>query len=259
MSKQGLIKTREEIKIIAEGGQILARVLRGAASLVRPGISTAALDAYAEAEIRALRAVPSFKRYRVGDLVYPASLCVSVNDVVVHGIPSEGQLLQEGDLVKLDLGVRYRELFTDAALTVAVGKVSMAARKLMEVTEKALDSAIFEARPGNKVGDVSAVIQATAEKNGFAVIRDLVGHGVGYAVHEPPNIPCFGKKGVGEKLVPGMVLAIEPMVVTGGWQIKTDPDGWTVRTRDGSLAAHFEHTVAITEEGAKILTQLNSE
>ena len=258
MTKSGMIKTPAEIRLIAEGGQILAKTLKGAAERVKPGISTASLDAYAEAEIRGLGGVPSFKRYQIGNSVYPASLCVSVNDVVVHGIPSPSQILKEGDLVSLDLGVRYRELFTDAALTVAVGNISKEARKLMEVTEESLALAIAEARPGQKVGDISAAIQTIAEQNGFDVIRDLVGHGVGYAVHEEPNIPCFGKRGTGPTLVPGMVLAIEPMVVAGKWRVTIDPDGWTVRTADGSLAAHFEHTIVITEEGARVLTEVDS-
>lgn len=253
---QEFIKTPEEIKIIEEGGRILANILESAKNMVRPGISTASLDAFAENEAHRLGAVPSFKKYKIGSLSYPASLCTSLNDVVVHGIPSSGCILKEGDLLKLDFGIKYKNLFTDSALTVPVGRVSKEAEKLMCVTSRSLDDAIAAACPGGTIGDIGYAIQTIVEKEGFSVVRDLVGHGVGYAVHEEPSVPCFGRKGKGVKLEPGMVLAIEPMVIMGSsHKVITDPDGWTVRSSDGSLAAHFEHTIVITEDGSRILTK----
>lgn len=248
-----LVKTQAEIEIIAQGGAILARALGAAASAVRPGVRTDELNRIAEEEILRAGAEPSFKGYGQDKNRFPAALCTSVNSVVVHGVPG-GEVLKEGDIVGLDLGVKYKNLYSDAAVTVPVGKISAEAAKLVRVTERALDAAIAEARAGNKIGDISAAIQKTAEEEGMNVVRELIGHGVGYAVHEDPAVPCYGRPGTGPLLQVGMVLAIEPMVVLGGYKVECAPGTWPFLTVDGSLAAHFEHTIAITGEGPRILT-----
>ncbi len=252
--KHGLIKTSEEINTIAEGGVILHNILQQTAALVKPGISTAELNDYAEKMIYDAGGRPSFKGYGGKKNPFPAGLCTSVNDEVVHGIPSKNVILKTGDIVGLDIGMEYKELYTDHAVTVAVGEASAQAKKLMEITKKCLSLAIKEAAPGKKTGDIGYIIQKTAEDAGFSVIRDLVGHGVGYDVHEEPSVPCYGKKNTGDLLKPGMVIAIEPMLATGEYYLSVDPDGWTIRTADGGLSAHFEHTLAITEKGSRILT-----
>lgn len=252
--KKGLVKTDEEIEIIAEGGKILRDILYGAAALVKPGVSSAGLNDFAESEIYKAVGRPSFKGYGTKKNPYPAGLCTSVNDVIVHGIPSRNAILKSGDIVGLDIGMEYKSLYTDTAITVAVGQISDVAKKLLETTKKCLDAAIKQAKAGNKIGDISHAMQSTAEAAGFSVVRDLVGHGVGYDVHEDPSVPCFGKKGTGELLREGMVLAIEPMLCEHEYFVKMDGDGWTIRTADGGLSAHFEHTVAITKNGARILT-----
>src|SRR3989344_3669515 len=231
---QMTLKTDAEIEIIAAGGRILANALRATAALVRPGVSTLELDSAAELEIRKAGGEPSFKGYGKGKDKFPFALCTSVNQVIVHGTPSAKDVLKEGDIIGLDLGGRYKGLYTDAAITVPVGRVSAAAQKLLRVTEEALELAIGEARVGNRIGDISAAIQRTA-------------------VHEEPAVPCFGKAGEGLPLEAGMVLAIEPMVTEGDYHLVTEA-GWPVETRDKSLGAHFEHTVAITPEGPRILT-----
>ena len=254
--KTGLIKTEEEIRALAEGGRILADVLRETAAHVKPGISTFELNEFAEKKIREHGALPSFKGYQGIKRPFPAGLCTSVNNVVVHGIPKRNEMLKEGDIIGLDCGVIYKKLFTDAAITVPVGRAGELAQKLMETTRLALENAIHAAIPGGTIGDIGYAIQNTVEKRGFSVVRDLIGHGVGYAVHEEPAVPCFGRPGTGVMLEAGMVLAIEPMVNAGDFRVVfDDEDGWTVRTADGSLSAHFEHTVAITENGAVILTE----
>lgn len=247
-------KLSSEIKIIAEGGKILGDILNRSAALVKPGISTAELNVFAETEIQKIGGRPSFIGYGPKNNPFPAGLCVSVNDVVVHGIPMENHILQEGDIVGLDIGMEYKRFFTDTAVTVPVGKIDPVAEQLIQVTKKCLSEAIKVARPGNRTGDIGNTIQMIAETAGFSVVRDLVGHGVGYAVHEDPSVPCYGRKGTGTELVPNMVIAIEPMVCQGKYKIYFDKDGWTIRTVDGGLAAHFEHTIAITEYGAKVLT-----
>lgn len=252
--KKGQIKSKEEIELIAEGGKLLRDVLHRTAKLVRPGVSTLELSDFAEREILALGGVPSFVGYGPKGNEYRHALCTSVNDVVVHGIPSKKVVLTEGDIVGLDIGMVYQELFTDTAITVPVGKISGLADKLIKTAKQALDNAIAKAVVGNYIGDIAHATQATAEKQGFTVIHDLVGHGVGYAVHEDPAVPNFGKPGTGPKLLPGMVIAIEPMVCQGDYHIYFDDDGWTIRTEDGLLAAHFEHTIAITEKGPRVLT-----
>lgn len=250
----GNFKTPAEIEILAQGGRILARALKRVASAVRPGVSTWELNQLAEEEIIRAGAEPSFKNY--GNKPFPAALCTSVNEVIVHGAPSKDQILNKGDIVGLDLGVKYRGLYTDAAVTVGVGEISPAARKLLTVCKRALEMAIAAARAGGRVGDISWTIQTTAEKEGFNVVRDLVGHGVGYAVHEEPPIPCYGRKGSGEILRAGMVLAIEPMLTAGDYRLVTLADGWGIKTKDGSLTAHFEHTVAVTPAGPLVLTEV---
>lgn len=251
--RKGLIKTDEEIQTIAAGGRILHDILYGAAALVKPGISTGELNQFAEDAIIKTGGRPSFKNYGPKKNPFPAGLCTSVNDVVVHGIPS-GAILKSGDIIGLDIGMEYKGLYTDTAITVAVGGVSETAKKLIEITKKSLDAGLAQAKAGNKIGDIGFAIQSTAEAAGFGVVRDLVGHGVGYDVHEDPMVPCYGKKGTGEVLREGMVLAIEPMLCEHEYFIKMDADGWTIRTADGGLSAHFEHTVAITKNGARILT-----
>lgn len=252
--KKSYVKKPEEIKLIAEGGKILGDILKRTASLVRPGISTLDLNDYAEAEMRKAGGRPSFIGYGTRKNPFPAGLCTSINDAVVHGVPSSKDILQEGDIVGLDIGMQYKGFYTDTAVTVPVGKVSSLAQRLIEVTKKSLAAAIAQAKPGNKIGDIGFAAQSVGEDAGFSMVRDLVGHGVGYAVHEDPAIPNYGKKGTGEELVEGMVIAIEPMVCEKKPHVYFDTDGWTIRTHDGGLAAHFEHTVVITSKGAKILT-----
>ena len=245
--KKGLIKTPEEIETIAEGGRILHDILLQTAGLAKPGISTWQLNEFAEKEIEKAGGRPSFKNYWPKKNAFPAGLCTSVNDVVVHGIPSQEEILKSGDIIGLDIGMEYKGLYTDTAITVGVGTISTTAQKLM-------DSTIKLAKAGARIGDLSYAMQSTAEAAGFSAVRDLVGHGVGYDVHEDPPVPCFGKKGTGELLREGMVLAIEPMLCEQEYFVTVDPDGWTIRTADGGLSAHFEHTIAITKNGARILT-----
>lgn len=251
---KGLIKAPGEIQKIAEGGKLLHRILEATAALVKPGISTWELNKFAEAEIVKIGGRPSFKGYGPKKNPFPAGLCTSINDVVVHGIPSKTDLLSEGDIVSLDIGMEYKSFYTDHAVTVPVGRVSKEAQRLMAVTQEALQKAIKEAKAGSTTGDIGYIIQTTAEQAGFFVVRDLVGHGVGYDVHEDPAVPCYGKRGQGVKLKSGMVLAIEPMVCERDYHVSFDPDGWTIRTLEGGLAAHFEHTITITEYGSVVLT-----
>jgi methionyl aminopeptidase len=250
-----IIKSDAEIAIMREAGRITAKVLKILASNVKPGIRTEELDAIAEKEAKSLGAIPSFKGYKG----YPASLCVSVNDEIVHGIPGKKVLL-DGDIVSLDFGVIYKGFQGDAARTVAVGNVSAEARKLMEVTEGALKAGIKTACKGNRLGDVSAAIEEYAESYGYSVVREYTGHGIGRNMHEDPQIPNTTKsflgmmRGTGPILKKGMTLAIEPMVNIGGWETKVDDNGWTVRTRDGSLSAHFEDTIVIMDGKPEVLT-----
>lgn len=251
---KGQIKTPSEIETIAEGGKILHDILLKTAELVKPGISTWDLNIFAELMIEKAGGYPSFKNYGRKKNPFPAGLCTSVNNEVVHGIPSQRVILKNGDIVGLDIGMEYKKLFTDTAITVGVGEITETAKKLSEITKKCLSLGIAQVRPGAKIGDIGFAIQTFAEKSGFSVVRDLVGHGVGYAVHEDPSIPCFGKKNTGETLREGMVIAIEPMLCEHEYFLKVDADGWTIRTSDGGLSAHFEHTLAVTKNGARILT-----
>ena len=244
------IKTQEEIEIIAEGGKILATTLKELAKMVKPGITTSELDRAAEALILSAGAKPAFKGY-VG---FPYALCASVNENIVHGFPSN-YVLKEGDLLKLDLGVLYKGFNTDSAITVAVGGISFEAKRLINVTKKSLRLGVKKAKIGNTIGDIGNTIQRFVEDQGFGVIRDLCGHGIGKTVHEDPKVPNFGKRQSGEKLVEGMVICIEPMVTMGDYKLRQSDDGYGYATHDNSLSAHFEHTIAITKLGPKILTE----
>lgn len=257
------LKTPEEIAIIHEGGKILARILDRVIAAVKPGVSTGELNVLAEKSMREAGAVPAFQGYGAkidkrgrAQGGFPAVLCTSTNDGVVHCVPSHEHILQDGDIISLDIGIRYKGLFTDMARTVGVGAVSTQAKQLMRITKESLDFGIKQAKPGNTVGHIGEAVQKFVEKNGFSVVRDLVGHGVGHEVHEEPRVPNFGIAGAGEKLVPGMVIAIEPMVNEGDFKIKMLSDGWSMVTRDGKLSAHFEDTIAITDKGPIILTRI---
>lgn len=245
-----IVKSREEIAIMRQAGRIVAEVLAMLRERVRPGMTTKDLDALAEKEIRARKATPSFKGYRG----YPACICVSVNDQVVHGIPGPRVLL-EGDIVSIDAGAIYQGFQADAALTLGLGPVSDEGRVLIEATEGAMMAGIAAAREGARLGDISAAVQQYVEERGFSVVREYVGHGIGREMHEEPQVPNFGLPGRGMLLRRGMALAIEPMVNLGDWRTKVGADGWTVSTLDGSLSAHFEHSIAITEGEAEIMTR----
>jgi methionyl aminopeptidase len=244
------IRSRDEIARIREACRVVHDILRELAAAAVPGTTTADLDRLAEARTRDRGAEPAFLGYHG----YPASVCISVNDEVVHGIPSPRRVLQEGDIVGLDFGVVLGGWYGDSAITVPVGRVAPLAERLLEVTAGALAAAVDAARPDRRVGDVGAAVQAHVEPRGFSVVRDFVGHGIGRRLHEPPQVPNFGVPGTGARLRPGMVLALEPMVNAGRFEVETLDDGWTAVTQDGSLSAHFEHTVAITEDGPEILT-----
>ncbi len=247
-----IIKHQEEILKARESSQIVAEALTLLKEKIKPGVTTRELDKLAEGVAKKRGAKSAFKGYRG----YPFALCTSVNEEVVHGMPSD-RILQEGDIVGLDFGVYYQGFYGDSAITVPVGKVSQSVKRLLEVTEQSLYAAIEQARDGNRLGDISGTVQETAEAGGFSVVRDFVGHGIGKNLHEDPQIPNFGKKGRGIELKNGMILAIEPMVNIGKYSVKVLSDGWTVVTQDGSLSAHFEHTIAITENGPLILSKLN--
>lgn len=251
---KGQIKTQAEIETIARGGLILHDILRKTAAMVEPGITTFRLNEYAEQAIYDAGGRPSFKGYGPKKNPFPAALCTSVNTEVVHGIPSKSVILKEGDIVGLDIGMEYEGLYTDTAITVGVGKISSRAQLLLDTTEKCLNLAIKHAKNGARIGDIGAIIQTTAEAAGFSVVRDLVGHGVGYDVHEEPSVPCYGKKGTGARLMEGMVLAIEPMLCEHEHFLDFHNDGWTITTHDGGLSAHFEHTLAVGKNGGRILT-----
>jgi len=250
------IKTKEEIDRMREGGKILAKILKEARREVKPGITTKELDILAEKKILQAGGKPSFKGYQdAKGNIFPTALCTSVNEELVHGIPSSKRILKEGDIIGLDLGMVYKGMYTDAACTVGVGKISLKAQKLIDVAEGALEVAIKTIKPEITLGDLGYAIQSFVEKEGFSVVRQLVGHGVGKAVHEDPQIPNFGKPGKGLELKEGMTLAIEPMVSAGDWKVNFSKNGWTAVMADGSLSSHFEHTVAITQSGVKVLTR----
>lgn len=245
------VKSVREIETMAAAGRILAETLALLTSRVEPGVSTADLDAVAEEFIRSHPgARPSFK----GLYGFPASLCTSINDEIVHGIPSARRVLREGDIISIDCGVWLDGMHADAATTVAVGEVAGDVQRLLEVTREALEAGIRAAVAGNHVGDIGYAVQNVAERAGFSVVRELVGHGIGSSFHEEPQVPNYGKPKRGPRLVPGMTIAIEPMVSMGRPEIRTLADKWTVVTADGSLAAHFEHTIVIDRRGPRILT-----
>jgi methionyl aminopeptidase len=243
------LKGPEEIALMRQAGRAVAEVLAILRREIRPGLMLKRLDDIVRREFAKRKVVPTFLHYND----YPARVCVSVNDEVVHGIPDR-RVLQEGDIVSIDLGATYKGFVGDAAITVGVGRISPEAERLVRVTEEALWQGIKAAKAGARLGQISAAIQTHAEGNGFSVVREYVGHGVGRSMHEEPQVPNFGPPDRGPLLQKGMTLALEPMVTAGNWQTKKDSDGWTVRTADGSLAAHFEHTIAITEGEAQVLT-----
>lgn len=243
------IKTQAEIEAMRRAGKILAQILRELCGMTRPGITTKDLDTAAEALMKKINVLPSFKGYRG----YPAVICTNVNEVVVHGIPDDRKL-KEGDIISIDGGVVVDGFHSDAAITVGVGKISDEARKFIQTTKEALQLGIAQAKPGKKTGDIGFAVQRHMEKHGYSVSRDFVGHGIGRRLHEPPEVPNFGPRGKGALLVPGMTIAIEPIVMTGQRYTKILEDGWTVVTKDGSLGGQEEHTILITPEGNEILT-----
>ncbi len=247
-------KSKEEIEILAEGGHKLAEILKELVKKCDVGVTAKELDDHAENRIKAAGGTPSFKGFGSAGQEFPNAICVSPNSMVVHGIPYKELEFKNGDLIGVDIGMKYKGLFTDHAVTVAVGDASEEDQKLLDVTRQCLDIGIKESRVGNKLGDIGYAVQAYAEKQGYGVVRRLTGHAVGYDVHEEPRIPNYGKSGTGEELVEGAVLAIEPMIVLGGHDIKTSDDGWGVETADGTMSAHFEHTIAVTKDGPRILT-----
>ena len=247
-----ILKQTDEIAKARTSNKIVAEVLSLLREIVKPGMTTRELDKIAEGVTERRGAKAAFKGYRG----YPFSLCTSVNEEVVHGMPSD-RILVEGDIIGLDFGIYHQGLYGDAAITVPVGQVSDQATRLMQVTEQSLYAAIDQVCCGNRLGDVSSAVQGTVETAGYSVVRDFVGHGIGKSLHEDPQIPNFGKRGRGIELKKGMVLAIEPMVNAGKYKVKVLADGWTVVTEDGSLSAHFEHSVAITDNGPEILSKLS--
>jgi methionyl aminopeptidase len=258
--RNGIVKKPEEIEMIKRGGVLLSRVLGKVARRVAPGVTTAELDDLAEKEILKAGGKPAFKGYRINGvkMAYNSTVCTSINDEVVHGLAHPGRALKEGDIIGLDIGMQYPAtdgFFTDMAMTVAVGKISSPAAKLMKVTRECLERAIAVVRVGAKISDIGKAVQSHAEGNGYGVVRDLVGHGVGYAVHEEPRVPNYVDSDTRDMILKeGMVLAIEPMINAGTWEVETLDDGWTVKTADGSLSAHFENTIAVTKDGCEILT-----
>jgi methionyl aminopeptidase len=246
-----ILKSPQEIEKMRRSNQIVAEILAEMKTSARPGVTTRELDELAEALLAKLKAHSAFKGYNG----YPAALCTSVNEEVVHGIPSN-RVLKEGDILSLDFGAIYDGFYGDAAITLPIGSISTEAEQLLRVTEEALYLAIDKARPENRLMDISAAIQRHVESHGFSVVRDFVGHGIGKHLHEKPQVPNFGIPGRGVRLKPGMTLAIEPMINAGGCEVMIREDGWTAVTKDGSLSAHFEHSVAVTENGPAILSKL---
>jgi methionyl aminopeptidase len=243
-----VLKTSGEIDLMDEANRIVHRVLDEVGARVVPGATTRELNAAAERVIRAAGGAPAFLHYRG----FPATLCIALNDVIVHGIPNDNPLV-EGDIVGVDCGVMYKGYYGDAARTFAVGRVKPEAEQLLQVTREALLLAVEQVGPGAHLGDIGFAVQSHAERHGFSVVRNFSGHGIGTSLHEEPEVPNFGKPGKDKRLKPGMVLAIEPMVNAGSDKVRMDPDGWTARTEDGSLSAHFEFSVAVTPHGSRVL------
>ena len=257
MSKNKInLKSKSEIKLMRESGKILAGILELLSSKVKPGISGDELEKIAEREVKKYKVIPSFKNYVISKTIipFPSIICLSINDEIVHGFPFK-KIIKEGDIVSIDAGVKYKGFHSDSAVTIGAGKISEKAQKLIDVTKKSLFKGIEQVKAGNRIGDIGFAVQKYAEENGFSVVKNLVGHGVGRSIHEPPEVPNFGNKNKGLKLIPGMTFAIEPMLNEGNYYIKCDKDGWTIRTSDGKLSAHFEHTVAVMEDGCEILTR----
>lgn len=244
------LKSAKEIELMRKAGKAVAQVLDEVGALVKPGVTTQELDAFAEQRCREIGVQPAFKGYRG----FPASFCTSINDEVVHGIPSKSRVLKEGDIIGIDFGVIYEGWYGDSARTFGVGKITEKAQQLIEVTQKSLLLGIEQCREGNHLFDIGYAIEKYVEGFGYSVVREFVGHGIGRALHEDPQVPNYGPKGKGIPLKTGMVLAIEPMINAGGPEVRVKNDGWTAITVDHSLSAHFEHTVAITERGPEILT-----
>jgi len=244
-----VLKTSGEIDLMAEANRIVLEVIAAVGERIAPGVSTAELDHLAYDLIHQAGAAPAFLNYRG----YPATLCTSVNDVIVHGIPSEHLHLEEGDIISIDCGALYEGYYGDAAKTFTVGAVVPEATKLLETTRQSLEMGLEQVRPGAHLSDIGHAVQSYVEPRGFSVVREFVGHGIGTHLHEEPQVPNYGDPGRGMRLKAGMVLAIEPMVNAGGPQVKIDADGWTARTADGSLSAHFEYSVAVTAEGCRVL------
>jgi methionyl aminopeptidase len=249
-----IYKSQSEIQAIRRANQVVAKILAELADKIRPGVETRELDRYAEKRTREMGAIPAFKGYRG----YPASLCTSINEEIVHGIPS-ARRLRNGDILSIDFGAVLDGFYGDAATTFPVGRVSPEAQRLIAVARESFYKGIEKAVPGNRIGDISAAVQQYVESQGFSVIRSFVGHGIGFSLHEEPQIPNFGIPGHGPKVKPGMVLAVEPMIALGNWDVEILTDNWTAITRDRSLSAHYEHTIAVTREGPEILSRLNGE
>ena len=248
------IKSERELAHMREAGRVIARTKVKLMEAIRPGVTTAELDRLAEKQIRDMGAIPSFKGYTAGGPTpFPATICASINEEIVHGIPGN-RVLEEGDVVSVDVGATVNGFHGDSAFTVGVGEISEVARRLVETTRESLQEGIAQARAGGRVGDISAAVQQYAESRGYGVVRQYVGHGIGRALHEDPQVPNYGKAGRGPALRSGMTLAIEPMLNLGTWETVQLDDGWTVATADGELSAHFEDTIAITHNGSEVLT-----
>ncbi len=249
-----IYKSQSEIQAIRRANHVVAKILAELAEKIRPGVETRELDRYAEKRTREMGAIPAFKGYRG----YPSSLCTSINEEIVHGIPS-ARRLREGDILSIDFGAILDGFYGDAAATFPVGRVTPEAQRLIAVAQESFYKGIEKAVPGNRIGDISSAVQEYVESQGFSVIRNFVGHGIGFSLHEEPQVPNFGIAGHGPKVKPGMVLAVEPMIAVGNWDVEILTDNWTAITRDRSLSAHYEHTIAVTREGPEILSRLNGE
>jgi methionyl aminopeptidase len=243
------LKSSTELDVMDHANKLVHHVLRDVQATAQPGVTTAELDRRAEEIILSEGGTPAFKGYRG----FPATLCISINDVIVHGIPAQSVCLEAGDVVSVDCGVLYDGFYGDAAVTFGVGEVDGEAQRLINVTRQCLDDAIAAVGPRARVGDVGAAVQRRAEDAGFGVVREFVGHGIGRALHEDPQVPNYGSEGHGAMMKPGLVIAIEPMITQSSWRVRIDDDGWTARTEDGKLAAHFEYSVAVTSDGHRVL------
>jgi methionyl aminopeptidase len=251
-----ILKTDKELKLMREANRITAVILSEIEERIKPGVNTYELDAWAEERILSFKAKPGFKGYRSGNRIYPATLCTSINNEVVHGIPTKDRILKDGDIIGVDVGVIYKGYFGDGAYTYAVGSVSPEVDDLMKTCQGALDTAIKQAKKGNRVSDISMAIDKYVRPKGYEIVRDLTGHGIGKNLHEDPQILNYSDGKKGQKLKINMTMAIEPMITNGTYKVRTLNDNWTVVTDDGSLSAHYEHTVAITNNGPEILTRL---